>query len=397
MFAYDCVVAFDPDWTQLTASQIELLDEWVAEQAGGLIVIAGPVHTPNWSRGLSGGEDDKVRLIRDLYPVTFYRRGSATIQLGRVGSETPWPLQFTDEGRRAQFLWLDESPTQSEQVWESFAGVFGYQATRDVKPGAQVYARFSDPQAASGNELPVYMVGQFYGAGRVFYQGSGEMWRLNQLDPSYFTTYYTQLIRHVSQGRLLRDSNRGILLVDSEQASLGDTITVRAALSDAQYQPLLVDSVAATLVLPNGSSQPLTMNRLSAAERPGMYSAQFTTTQDGTYRVELPVPAVDDEVLMREIRVRVPAREIESPQRNDALLTALAKQTSGAYFVGLSAAVGEQGVPPLTGQIRAKDQVTTLPGTPDRTFERTLMSWLLALIAGALCLEWLVRRLYKLA
>lgn len=397
MFQYDCVVAFDPDWTQFAENQIQLLDEWVAEQAGGLIVVAGPVHTGSWSRGASGGNDEKLRLIRDLYPVTFYRRGAATITLGRVGSETAWPLEFSDEGRRAQFLWLDESPTQSEQMWQQFTGVYGYQATRDVKPGAQVYARFSDPQAASGSDLPVYMAGHFYGAGRVFYQGSGEMWRLNQLDPAYFTTYYTQLIRHVSQGRLLRDSNRGLLLVDNEQTSLGDTITVRAALSDAQYQPLTVETVPANLLRPDGTSQALTLRRLETAERPGMYSAQFTTTQDGTYRVELPIPSVESEVLTREIRVRVPAREIESPQRNDALLSDLAKQTSGAYYVGLPAAVGQQGVTALPNQVRAKDQVTFLPGTPDRSFEQKLMSWLMALIAGALCLEWLIRRLYKLA
>ena len=43
MFDYDCVVAFDPDWKLLNARQIELLEKWVGEQGGGLIVAAGPV------------------------------------------------------------------------------------------------------------------------------------------------------------------------------------------------------------------------------------------------------------------------------------------------------------------------------------------------------------------
>ena len=108
--------------------------------------------------------------------------------------------------------------------------------------------------------------------------GSGEMWRLHELDPSYFSTFYTKLIRHVSQGRLLRDSSRGILLVDNERASLGDTLSIRAALSDEQYQPLALDEVIASLLAPNGTRSPVPLKRLATAERPGMYSGQFTAT-----------------------------------------------------------------------------------------------------------------------
>ena len=32
MFEYDCVIAFDPDWTQLSNTQIQLVERWVAEK-----------------------------------------------------------------------------------------------------------------------------------------------------------------------------------------------------------------------------------------------------------------------------------------------------------------------------------------------------------------------------
>jgi hypothetical protein len=47
--------------------------------------------------------------------------------------------------------------------------------------------------------------------------------------------------------------------------------------------------------------------------------------------------------------------------------------------------------------LKPQDQVTILPGTPDRNIERLLMGWLIGLICGVLCLEWLLRRLSKLA
>ncbi len=60
MFQYDCVVAFDPDWMKFNELQIELLDRFVAEQAGGLIVVAGPVNTPQWA-GQRRGRDPRNR------------------------------------------------------------------------------------------------------------------------------------------------------------------------------------------------------------------------------------------------------------------------------------------------------------------------------------------------
>ncbi|MEA1952392.1 MAG: hypothetical protein U9N87_13515, partial [Planctomycetota bacterium] len=41
MFKYDCVVALDPDWQAFSDGQLQLLENWVAEQGGGLVVAAG--------------------------------------------------------------------------------------------------------------------------------------------------------------------------------------------------------------------------------------------------------------------------------------------------------------------------------------------------------------------
>ena len=107
LFEYDCIVAFDPDWEQLDELQVKLLERWVAEKAGGLIVVAGPVFTPQWSSRRRG--DPRIDTLKALYPVAFYYQGSATLSLGRFGSDKSWPLQFTRDGQEAEFLWLDEN------------------------------------------------------------------------------------------------------------------------------------------------------------------------------------------------------------------------------------------------------------------------------------------------
>ena len=285
LFEYDAIVAFDPDWLALDAAQIALLEQWVAEKAGGLIVITGPVQTPRWI-GIGPG-DERVDTLRALYPVVFYGRGSATLTAGRFASDTVWPLHFSRDGLDAEFLRLDDDPLLSEQAWKGFAGVFGYFAVKDAKPGASVYARFSDPDTAIDGQLPVYLAGQFYGAGRVFFQGSGEMWRLRAHDENYFDRYYTKLIRWVSQGRLLRDSTRGVLLLDKERCIVGDHIAVRAILTDAQHQPLAAQEVTATLVHPDGRRSVFPLRRTADATREGLFLGQFTALVDGDYRVEV--------------------------------------------------------------------------------------------------------------
>ena len=136
LFQYDCIVAFDPDWMKLDELQVELLDRWVAEQAGGLIVVAGPVFTPEWA-GMRRGRDPRVDTIKTLYPVVFYSQGSPNLSLERFGGESAWPLSFTRDGLDAEFLWLEDEATASEAAWQSFDGVFGYYSVKDPKPGAR--------------------------------------------------------------------------------------------------------------------------------------------------------------------------------------------------------------------------------------------------------------------
>ena len=127
-----------------------------------------------------------------------------------------------------------------------------------------------------------------------------------------------------------------------------------------------------------------------------MYSGRFMATQAGDYTLQLVLPGDGEPVILeREVRVRLPNLEIERPQRNDTMLQQLADDTSGKYFVGLESALsGDQS---LAASVVSKRRETFLPGTPDRAFQRRLMSWLMTLICGTLFLEWTIRRLSKLA
>src|SRR5262249_45349680 len=159
-----------------------------------------------------------------------------------------------------------------------------------------VYARFADPQLGI-NQRPVYLAGQFYGAGQVFYIGSAELWRLRSVDPSYFEVLYTKLIRHVSQGRVLRGSSRGALLLERDRYELGETSVIRARLSDAQHKPLAQPSVTTQLLRPDGTSESVKL--IAEVGKPGMYVGNATLLQEGTYQLALAMPGGNEEPITR--------------------------------------------------------------------------------------------------
>lgn len=389
LYSYDCIVAFDPDWTQLDAQQVDLLESWVAEEAGGLIVVAGPIHTASW---VQSPEHIKIRA---LYPVEFQKR-LTLLDDGLYGSKVPWPIDFSREGLESDFLWLADTPEESQSLWSRFAGVFGCYTVKGPKPGARVLGRFSDPDAGLSTERPVYIAEQFYGGGRVLYIGSGEMWRLRTVDQGYFEVLYTKLIRHVSQGRLLRGSSRGQLLVERDRYSVGDEVVVRAQLTSASREPLVAERVIARVIDPEGKSENLML--AADLDRPGNFIGQFDVRQEGSYRIELQVPDAADEQLIRRIQATVPNLEFEKTRRNEALLTALATRTEGRYYPNLRTALeGNKDVRPLAAQIDSREEIETIRGTADVDFEEWIHKVLLAVICGALCTEWLVRRLIRLA
>lgn len=395
---YDAVLAFDADWTQIPESAVAGLEQWVAEQAGGFLLVAGSVEMPKWlARSASAVTSSN---LRGLSPVVLERRGSALLASGRVESESAWPLTVTNDGRQTDFLWITDEAESSFELWDNFGGVHSFYSAYELKPGAKSLLTFSDPTAALDGQPPIYLATQFYGAGRSAYLGGGELWRIREEGDYYFDRLYTKLVRWISQGRLLLDSDRGVLLVDREKAVLGEQVMLRAVLKNERYEPLLQSEVVVRLTDPVQNNVPITLRPLPDGSQPGVYSGQFSVLVPGDYTAQLQLDGIgSDEVLTASVRATVPALEMQNAERNDKLLQTLAVDSGGKYWPGIDLALqnNESGRPELLAAITAQDQVAYLPGTPDREFQLRWLGWLMTLIAVSLTLEWFTRRLHRLA
>src|SRR5439155_17422771 len=110
---YDLIIAFDPDWTQLSPDQLGHLERWVNQQAGGLILVAGPVNTYQLARR---SNREPLKPILNLFPVIL--QDSVIQDLNRERTTTdPFPLNFPGATAEMAFLKLDEESGDPLAGW----------------------------------------------------------------------------------------------------------------------------------------------------------------------------------------------------------------------------------------------------------------------------------------
>lgn len=387
---YDAIVAFDYDWRGLDKAAQARLERWVARESGGIVLVAGNVFTEAWLA------DPDATVIRTLHPVELRRSGALAGEAAR-GREEPMPLLFTPDGQDAEFLWLAASRVASQTVWAEFKGVYSCFAAAAAKPGATVYARAQTggAEGIAGESNPIYMAGQFYGSGSVFFLGSGETWRLRGIEDAAYERFATQLVRHVSQGRLLRGSRRARLLVERDRYAVGSSVVVRVVSTTGEAETAAATPPSARAVGPDGTV--IIVPLVPEPGRPGVVQGAFVATREGAWRIEVDLGGVADERLVRRVQARLPDRELERPRLDRGVLDQLAALSGGsARHVGVAAWNADDSRT-LAATIPDRSRREYETGAPDGAFKKRLNTALLATACGLLCAEWIVRRLARLA
>ena len=378
LFKYDVVLAFDPDWSALSEEQLTWLLQWVSDEGGGLVTVAGNVFTPRVASG-----EDALAPIRTLLPVILEPVRSAAMASRRQTS--PFPFDLTDEGRTAEFLELNDDG--GESAWDRFTGVFAAYPVSDVKAGATVYATLSDPSAIGTAGPPPLIAEQRYGQGTSLYLGTSELWRLRADDEEWYERLWVKLVRRAAQARSKRGLGRGLLLLDNRDVPLGKPVTIRARVLDEQFRPLTRTDLPVNVTAPDGRPVVPPVVLQQDKTRPAEFVGEFRPAQPGAYRVELPVPD-SEEVADGEIRVELPQLEASSFVQDVASLKRLAEDTGGLY---LTAAEAEDAI---VDALPAAGQTVVV----DRTLRELWDTWwMLALLIGLLAVEWTVRKLLTLA
>lgn len=420
MAEYDVVVAFDPSWSDLSSEQIDVLEHWIARQGGGLLLFAGAVKQGDTITGWV--TDPNMEKIRALYPVDFLARQSSFEHRYHGGSQA-WPLKFTRAGEDAEFLRPFDDPVEARSFWSEFPGFFGYFAVRSVKPTATLLVASGSPETLGRDESGALFVEQFYGAGRVLYVGSSELWRLRRGDERSYEQLATKILKHVAQGRLQRESDRGSLATDKPRYTLGSIAQLRVTANDAQLQPLSTPTLPLDVLTPAGTLR--TVDLAIDPNVPGTYATHLPLNEEGSWSMQFSIPDSDQKIT-RTVLVQMSDLERENPSRNEPLLREIALKSGGVYYDSPSKAQPMVKDSPLYGSLdffarprgaeteenavsdAAEDDETLKPvvellrvrsqrAVLDTGAQENSLRLFLMLICGFLMLEWTLRRLMKLA
>ena len=380
LFAYDVIVAFDPDWSKLSTEQQTFLNRWVSDHSGGLVVVAGEIFTPKLAQ-----DSEAFRDISVLYPVLLNRM-LPEMQLTQRADE-PWPLALTQEGRATEFLKIaDATGNASVDLWSTFKGIYRSYPVRGIRDGAVVLLEYGNPRARTELGQPPFLASQFYGTGRSIFIGSAETWRLREISSEGHQRFWTSLIREVGQGRRSRGTARGILLLDRTEVAPGQPVSIRAQLYDARLQPLVMESVPLNIVDSEGRTISIP-DRLNADGRgAGQYVNSFRPTRSGAYRISVPVPESSD-MLQTTIDVVLPNLESQNPTQDVELLTNLTKETEGQYLSLSQLSTLPSLLPDQSQPVVVDERLQTL-------WDR---GWILFLMVALLAFEWILRRVWRLS
>src|SRR5260370_103500 len=308
------MVATDPDWSELELGQFQILKTWIERQAGGLILVAGPIHTFQLARA---DETSKLKGLMELFPVV---PGDSVLPVNpnmniRRSTKKPWYLNFPGANKEMEFLKLDDDKDTPLSGWDEFffkkdhrdecdaeakRGFYEVSPGEAVKKGAQVSATITDPAAKmpDGSEHP-FLVTMDYPQGRIVYLGSGEMRRLRGYKEIYYERFWIKLTRYAGAGTRLRQNKRGVLVM-GRQFSAGNFMRLEAQMFGVDSNPLPENAEVKAIMSPLNSDDPkdrkeikLTAKR-SSATWGGWFQGRQLVETPGEYKIEVPIPGTPD-------------------------------------------------------------------------------------------------------
>ena len=106
---------------------------------------------------------------------------------------------------------------------------------------------------------------------------------------------------------------------------------------------------------------------------------------------------LDGERLSRRIQARLPDRELQRPRLDRGSMEQVATRTGGVARFLVDGSWSADDAAGLAARIADRSRREYETGAPDSTFKQRLNAMLMAAGVGLLCLEWIVRRLVRLA
>ncbi len=368
LFAYDAVILDDIEARFFTADQQDLLDSYVSQRGGGLLMLGG-------QEMFRAGGYDRTPIGRML-PVYLDRPQD-------VPGDASFRMNLTREGRLQPWMRLRKEWDAEKKRLADLPNFRTVNRIASIKPGAMVMASVNIGET----QIPA-VITQTFGKGKTAAITIGDLWRWRLREDNPVTT--ESQTDDSDQAKAWRQILRW-LVVDVPQRVNADVeavpqiapsaVKVSVRVRDDKFESVENAVVRVQVATPEGTTAEL---EAEAGNEPGLYEVVYVPRSSGGYRATVVTTGPDGEDLgiVNTGWASDPAKqEFASVAPNFDLMRELATQTGGEV-------------------IDSKELDAFAASLPNRKVKETILepwslwnqSWFFLIAIGCLVGEWGVRR-----
>ncbi len=387
----DVIVMGDLRPELFSTEQLKQIREHVASRGAGLLWLGGAGATPNAWRGTP---------LADLLPIAV--PGAARDGGGVQAFAEPVVLVPAPGAERLGVLRLGES---LEDAWPAYlsqasAGWWALRWAQRVeptwlKPTTEVlaWARPISAAAASDRDTPVVLTMRF-GAGRVAYVGTDEIWRYRYgRGEALPERFYLPILRMLARETLGRSGRAAAIEVSPEVARVDEPVRVQVRLMDQSLVERRAPSVRVHLRLegdPRARAGEVEMELHPEGDADGtgawVYAGTFLPAEPGRYEAGSRDPLLSGLELSASLTALLDDDELRTPQTDHPALAQLASSTGGRVVEASRLADVADLLPNRELRVLGTPKVETLWDKP--------LVWVLLMLLASV--EWVGRRLIRL-
>ncbi len=367
-FQYDLVILGDVKADFFSEDELSLLEELVRDRGASLLMLCGPMHSPNSYAGTP---------LQAMLPVRF-----EADSLWEEVAESVYPV-LTPEGRSSLVMTLENEPELNDRIWSRMAPMDHLPPLLGPKAGATVLAVLSDSiDREQGYPLVAW---QRYGTGKCMSVATDRLWRLRyKTGDKYHWRVWSQCIQFMTLSRLMGEHKRIRLETDRSIYPAGSQCRIYAHVLDDNFDPVVQANFDVFVTGLGGEQIRQRVSLRPDRSHPGLFEGYFAASSPGRYRLE---SNEDDQPISNtaEFQVADENRELADTDLDLENLKRIASLTGGECLK-------------VQDFARLVELVDQQPVATTVLSERSLWDngWMLGLVVGLLGLEWIQRRRHDL-
>lgn len=226
----DLLIIGDVSPSDVNGNSWKVIDEFVREQGGTLVLLAGKNQFPSRH---SSPELKRLLPMANLREINLARTDQNKSPLDRG-----FRLQLTPDADRHAMFQFDTDIFENRRVWAQLPG-HSWGLTGTARPGATVLATAHRPNEPSleAERDNAMIVHQYYGFGQVLWIGIDSTWRWrHRVGDKYHHRFWAQLARWAARNKASAGNDFLRLFVQNSQLTVGED-----AVFEARWQKRFLD------------------------------------------------------------------------------------------------------------------------------------------------------------